>query len=105
MHHGMNLLLASEQDPERLFADMIPWLGIMCVVVLVLGTIALWLRSRSRNLKTDSTDGYTLGDLRRMHASGELTDEEFTKAREVMISSLRGPDSSDPGPSDDTISP
>ena len=103
MNTGFTLLLANEQDAERLFIDMLPWLGLLCVIVLILGVLAMWIRARLRTPGNPTGDGYTLVDLRQMHARGELSDEEFDKAREAMIAGVRGPDTPNPeesGPSE-----
>lgn len=96
----MILLGPSGQNAELLFIDMLPWLGLLTVVVLLMGTIALWFRARTRSPKNETSDGYALSDLRRMLDSGELTQEEFHNAREAMIVSLRGSPTTDPGPSE-----
>ena len=75
-------------DPDRLFGDMLPWLGAFVVVVLVGGALALWLRRRFRADDERSGDGYSLQDLRAMHARGELSDEEFKSAKDALISGL-----------------
>jgi len=95
------LLFADEQNAERLFIDMLPWLGLLCVIVLVLGVVAMWIRARLRSPRKESGDGYTLVDLRRMHARGDLSDEEFEKAREAMIAGVRGREPEESGPSND----
>ena len=101
----MNPQGPSQQDAELLFNDMLPLLGILTVVVLLLGAIALFLRARSRSLKKEASVGYTLSDLRRMLDSGELTQEEFQNAREAMISSLRDTPTTDPGPYEEAQTP
>lgn len=88
-------------EADKLFIDMLPWLGLLVVIVLVLGGIAIWLRKKTSSPISNTSEGYTLQELRRMHAEGELTDEEFEKAREVMITGIKGRQDSDPGPSEE----
>ena len=74
-----------------LFGDVLPWLGALFAVV-VIGAVAIWLLRRM--LKQDSgggSGGFTLQDLRDMRASGELSDEEFEKARASIIGRLSEP--------------
>lgn len=89
-----------QAEADKLFIDMLPWLGLLAAIVIVLGGIAIWLRKKTSSPISNSSQGYTLQELRRMHREGELTDEEFQKAREVMITGIKGPTDSDPGPSE-----
>jgi hypothetical protein len=56
---------------------------LLCVVGFVLIT---WVRGR---LKADDTGvgqtGFTLADLRRLHKQGQMTDEEYERARSQLV--------------------
>lgn len=82
------LLAATPAAPDRLFGDLLPTIGVLVVIVLVGGGIALWLRRRLQAGGDGSGVGFTLGDLRDMRARGEITDEEFDRAKSQMISGL-----------------
>jgi hypothetical protein len=73
----------------RAFSDLAPWLGILGLVVIVGGVVLLRLRRRIREDEGTPTVGFTLHDLREMHARGELTDEEFQRARDALVDGVR----------------
>lgn len=82
------LLAAPPPAADRLFGDLLPTLGILVVIVLVGGGIALFIRRRLQAGGDGSGVGFTLGDLRDMHARGEMSDEEFERAKSQMIAGL-----------------
>ena len=85
------LAQTSADKSSQLFADILPWLIAIVVFVIVGGVMIYLIR---RWLRSDSgTDpiGFTLQDLRELHARGEITDEEFAHAREQMIGRLKQP--------------
>ncbi|MFA9477831.1 hypothetical protein ACERK3_05925 [Phycisphaerales bacterium AB-hyl4] len=63
----------------------------LAVAVIVLVSIALVIRRfmLSRDEPT-RMPGFTLSDMRRLHAAGELSDEEFERVRSAMIGQARG---------------
>ena len=87
-------------DPGELASQVLPWLGFLVVVVLV-GGVVIWLVRRSMGAASAAVEaGFTLQDLRDLHASGELSDEEFEGARAAMIGRLRRSELA-PGPEED----
>ena len=82
----------SDGSSEKLFADVLPWIGLLALIIVVGGACAVWIRRRM-NASNDGTNvGYTLEDLRSLRDSGELTEEEFQAARLTMIQGLSKPD-------------
>jgi hypothetical protein len=76
----------------RLLADEDPFgIVIACVVLLIIvvaGAYAvLWLRKRIWS--PDETEavgaGFTLGDLRHLHKTGQISEEEFTRAKAKIL--------------------
>jgi len=57
--------------------------------VIVGGVVLLRLRRGIREDSSDPTVGFTLHELRGMHARGELTDEEFARARDALVDGVR----------------
>ncbi|MFM1833270.1 MAG: hypothetical protein RLZZ461_1586 [Planctomycetota bacterium] len=84
----------------NLFGDLLPWLGLLVVIVLIGGGIAIWTRRRLMSGDAAGSVGFTLGDLRDLHTRGEISTEEFEKAKSQMIAGLTrrdeisGPESS-----------
>ena len=85
------LLMSSGDRGSSLFRNIIPWLIVLTAIVVVGAIILHFLRKSIRNDQTGTTQGFTLYDLRQLHASGELSDEEFEKARTAMIESVNPP--------------
>lgn len=84
----MTVHLASAPDASRLFSDLLPWLGLL-IAMVVIGGIVLYLIRRSLNRPDGAAaEPFTLEDLRRMRAQGQMTDDEFEKARAAMIGRL-----------------
>lgn len=85
----MTILLAqSTQRADRLFADILPWLGLLVVIILLGGGLALYLRRRFATVREAGTAGFTLEDLRRMRDTGEMSEEEFTTAKSRMLEAM-----------------
>ncbi|MBC01691.1 MAG: hypothetical protein CMJ34_00095 [Phycisphaerae bacterium] len=87
-----------------LFESVIVVCGILVVVILAGGTIALIARRRYRHQDHGVSIGFTLEDLRLMHERGELTLEEFENAREKMLGKVRGIDGGSPSRSESRVS-
>ena len=95
------MIVAQSTAPAgNLFGDLLPWLGLLVVIVLIGGGIAIWLCRRLMSGDAAGAVGFTLGDLRELHARGEISTEEFEKAKSQMIAGLTrreeisGPESS-----------
>ena len=86
----------------RLLSEIMPWLIVLVGVVLV-GGVIIYLVRRSLRSEGSTSEGFTLQDLRDMHAAGELNDEEFDRAKMQMIGRAKtapspsGPNSNLPG--------
>jgi hypothetical protein len=76
-------------DGSRLLADVLPWLSAL-VALMVVGAVAIYLirRTLTSDNALSSKTSFTLQDLRDMHAAGDLTDEEFQRAKDAMIGRL-----------------
>lgn len=84
--------LLAQADPAAQSMSILRWLGVILVLSLAIVVFALYLR---RRLQAEDEDplpddpGFTLGDLRDMHAQGKLTDEEFATAKAAIIARSR----------------
>jgi len=71
-------------------AEVIPWLGLLLVIILV-GAVVLAAARRSFQGSNRSTEVmFTLDDLRAMRERGDLSDEEFETAKDKLIRRMRG---------------
>ncbi len=99
----MTVLLA--QDAERLFAETLPWIGLLAIFILLGGGIAIWLRKRMAVNGDDSSAGFILADLRRMRDQGEISPEEFESAKSKMIEGIKASATRDSDKSGDHTKP
>lgn len=84
-------------EAGQLLTDMLPWLGAFAIVVLVGGVIALGLRRRYNHNQDHASETFSLHELRRLHDSGKLSDQEYANAKSTLLASIRGSDESNPG--------
>ena len=89
------MTIAQSSSAEGLLGDLLPWLGLLVVVVLVGGGIALGLRRRLLGGSEGSSVGFTLSDLRDRRARGEISEEEYERAHARMVRSVRATAESD----------
>ena len=71
-------------------ASVVGW-SIVVIILVVAGFATIsWLRKwmKEDDIPSGGT-GFGLSELRRMHARGELTDEEFERARGKMTASAK----------------
>ena len=63
-----------------------------CAVVLAVGFIlgSLGVADYRRYTRTESggSPGFTLSEIRRLHREGQLSDEEFARARSAILASM-----------------
>ena len=80
-------------------ASVVGWSLVVIVLVVAGFGVISWLR---KWLKEDDIPsggvGFGLSELRRMHARGELTDEEFERARGKMTASAKSITANMPDP-------
>lgn len=82
---GLASLAAAAAAPQSgsRFGGVLPWIGVLLLLVCA-GAVAIHLARRMAR-KDAPPEGFTLEDLRRLHGSGQLSDEEFEKARAAVI--------------------
>jgi len=62
---------------------------IVLVVVAYIGVT--WIRRQVKGEDGGASEGFTLSDLRRLHKSGQMTDDEYEKAKLLIIGSVKAP--------------
>lgn len=72
-------------QPGRLFQDLLPWLGALVALVVIGGIIVALVRRSLRSDAGASPGGFSLQELRDLHDAGELSDEEFERAKAKLI--------------------
>lgn len=63
-------------------------LVLILIIVVLFGAVAMYRRWMNAD-DTSAGDGFTLSDLRRLHKAGQMTDEEFEKAKRILIGSVK----------------
>ena len=82
-------LLATPTNDGQVFGEILPWLLLLLGAVIVGGIFIYIARRMTQGGEDASNVGFTLHDLRELHARGELTDEEFERARAQMIAKVK----------------
>lgn len=59
----------------------------MVLIGLLLAAFVAVAQVKKRLIRSDDSpgSGFTLSDLRRLHKEGKMTDEEFEKAKQVIV--------------------
>ena len=84
-----SLLSTSPTAAGDVFSEVLPWLVVLVILVLVGGIVISAIRKSIRSDEGDAAHGFTLHDLRRMHAAGDLSDEQFERAKAKLIRAVR----------------
>lgn len=89
-------MITALTDPALLLADakefattVYFWLGVIVALAFVMGFTALWLRKKLMTPPSQPPMGFSLKDLRQMHAEGQLSDEELARAEGKALSRSR----------------
>jgi hypothetical protein len=86
------LATASAPPAGDLFRQIWPWLVALLLVVGAGALIIYLLRRFMGRSGSGEGEGFTLHDLREMHRTGALSDEEFERAKASVIGRLTAPD-------------
>jgi hypothetical protein len=66
------------------------WTLVLIVALLLMfGAVAAFRKWMRTDDVPTSGPGFTLSDLRRLHKEGKMTDEEFDKAKSVLIGTAK----------------
>ncbi|MFZ4723528.1 MAG: SHOCT domain-containing protein [Phycisphaerales bacterium] len=73
-----------------LFGRLLPWLGGLLVLAIVGGMVMLWTRRMAVGReKARPNDGFGMDGLRGMLDRGEITPEEYDRARRKLVQRVR----------------
>src|SRR6185436_2540587 len=88
MHHDATSTLLADSSVGSIFV----WSFIL-IILVVIGAAGVMRLRRWLKEDDDTTPsggiGFTLSDLRRLHKQGQMTDEEFERARAKMVEAGR----------------
>jgi uncharacterized membrane protein len=92
------------QSEEGSGMELLIWIAALAVLIMV----GLLVISLVRKHAVNSDDppmagglGFTLSDMRQMHARGELSDEEFESSKRAIVARGRAALADDSDPDDD----
>jgi len=69
--------------------SVVIWSLVLVAVVFVGYVLVAWVRRRVRQSDQPETVGFSLADLRRLHREGQLSDEEYERARSKLLAALK----------------
>lgn len=84
----LTLALQSAASTGDIGASILPILGWLLVIVFA-GGLCIYFIGRWMRRESHDPVGFTLGDLREMLASGDITPVEFQSARDAMIAQVK----------------
>src|SRR5689334_15694901 len=66
-------------------AGVLGWSLVLLVLIFIAFFAVVRLRAWLKDDATPTSVGFSLTDLRQLHREGKMTDEEFEKARNLMV--------------------
>lgn len=88
VQHHLTLATQAEVSTGDVGASIFPVLGWLLAIVFAGGLCIFYIRRWMRRDYQEQV-GFTLGDLREMLESGEITPVEFQSARDAMIAQVK----------------
>lgn len=87
----LNPVPPAQHTQETLLADILPWLILLLGIVVAGGILIYWARRTLTEQRSSGTGdaGFTLHELRALHDKGELSTEEFERARTALIGAFQ----------------
>ena len=82
----MAMIVAAAQS---VYGKLFFWLLVLMAVVVVGCIAAVWVKRRVQEPDTQRPIGFSLADLRELHRTGKISDEEYERARGKMAASLK----------------
>lgn len=76
-------------DVESLAAETLPWLGVFAVAAVVLWILATMLKRRLARGVDRSPAGFSVEEIDRLRARGELSEEQARAIRRALIADPR----------------
>lgn len=65
------------------------WSGVLIVLLVVAFAGVAVLKKRLTKPDETMSSGFTLSDLRALHRNGKMSEEEFERAKEAVVSAAR----------------
>ena len=81
--------LAPAVTIAQIDAGVFIWSVVLIVIVIALFAVVVWVRRRLSPNEDFHGEGFTLGDLRRLHQAGKLSTDEYEKAKAGIIAATQ----------------
>jgi len=69
--------------------NIVIWSAVLLAVVILGFGLVVWVKRRLQGQPTAPTLGFSLADLRELHRTGKISDEEYERARGKMAATLK----------------
>jgi hypothetical protein len=79
------ILAQPDRDYTRIFVWSLALLGVLAVGLLVVSKV----KRRLQEPDPPASAGFTLSDLRQLHKSGQMSDEEFERAKAKVVEAAK----------------
>ena len=79
------MIFAAANDSKAILV----WSLVLLAAVIIGFVLVLWVKRRLRQVDEAPTLGFSLADLRELHRTGKISDEEYERARGKMAASLK----------------
>jgi len=83
------LLVQAQSGQPFDYSKLARPLSILVGVLIVAMVIVSWVRKRLKEPDEPASAGFTLSDLRQLHKSGQMSDEEFERAKAKVVEAAR----------------
>ena len=87
--HAKSIVPILAQDPMMSFLKSVLTAVLGLIALIFVGWLAISAIRRWMGPASSAANGFTLDDLRRLRKAGQMTEEEFSRAREAMLGSVR----------------
>ena len=85
---GLSLLLAETR--AEAIRDVLFYVFVLSALTFGIVLIGIWIKKRVTEDEDSAGPGFSLSELKRMHAAGELSDEQYQRARNRLIGAFGG---------------
>jgi hypothetical protein len=79
----------AQPTPQHDTGDVYVWALVLIIFIIALFGVVVVFRKWMNREETTSGPGFTLSDFRRLHKEGKMTDEEYEKAKAILIGSVK----------------
>jgi uncharacterized membrane protein len=80
------MIVAAAQNQ---YGNLFFWCLILLALVVAGFVLVAWVKRRTQQQDSGPTIGFSLADLRELHRTGKISDQEFERARGKMAASLK----------------